>query len=89
MSDPLIAQKQRTLASMALLDPEYRFERLYDLLHWDVWIDEAAQAVLSRKGSRTDGVDGKTRDYFKKTYEGQLFIPRGRIEVRCLPAASR
>lgn len=72
MQDPKIAQKQRALAVAANDDPDYRFSRLYDLLHWDVWIDHAAQAVLSRRGSRTDGVDGKTRDKFRRDYEAQI-----------------
>ncbi|MET0102586.1 MAG: group II intron reverse transcriptase/maturase [Sedimenticola sp.] len=67
-----IAQKQRTLAMKANDDPEYRFDRLYDLLHWGTWMHQAAQAVLSRPGSRTDGVDGKTRDHFKDHYDSQM-----------------
>ncbi len=67
-----IAQKQQTLALKAQDDPAYRFERLYDLLHWEVWIHHAARAVLARPGSRTDGVDGKSRDYFKQHYDSQL-----------------
>ena len=72
MLKSMIAQKQRTLAMKAQEDPAYRFDRLYDLLHWDTWIHHAAHAVLSRPGSRTDGVDGKTRDYFKAHYERQM-----------------
>lgn len=69
-----IAQKQRTLAVKANDDPEYRFDRLYDLLHWEPWIHHAASAVLSRPGSKTDGVDGTTRDYFKDHYETQMVM---------------
>ncbi|MDN3628049.1 group II intron reverse transcriptase/maturase [Vibrio lentus] len=69
-----IAQKQQTLAKKATENPEYKFNRLYDLLHWETWIHQAAINVLSRPGSRTDGVDGKTRDYFKQTYERQLSL---------------
>ena len=72
MLNSKIAQKQRTLAVTAKDDPEYRFYRLYNLLHWESWIHHAAQAVLSRSGSRTDGVDGKTRDYFKDHYDNQI-----------------
>ncbi len=68
----MIAQKQQTLAQKAADIPTYRFNRLYDLLHWEKWIDYAAQAVLSRPGSRTDGVDGTSRDYFKQHYESQM-----------------
>lgn len=68
----MIAQKQQTLAQKAADDPSYRFDRLHDLLHWDKWIHHAAQAVLARPGSRTDGVDGKTRDYFTNHYYQQM-----------------
>ena len=69
-----IAQKQRTLAVKATDDPAYRFDRLYDLLHWEPWIHHAASAVLSRPGSQTDGVDGTTRDYFKDHYDTQMVM---------------
>lgn len=69
-----IAQKQRTLAEKAKMDPAYRFDRLYDLLHWEPWIHHAAKAILSRPGSRTDGVDGKSRDYFKDHYDSQMAL---------------
>jgi len=75
-----IAQKQRTLAVKANDDSGYRFDRLYDLLHWETWIHHAAQAVLSRPGSRTDGVDGKTRDYFKDHYESQMAMLIGQLK---------
>ncbi|CAK1707120.1 hypothetical protein VCRA2128O305_130110 [Vibrio crassostreae] len=32
-----IAKKQ-TLAKKATENPEYKFNRLYDLLHWETWI---------------------------------------------------
>ncbi len=70
----MIAQKQQTLAQKAVSDPTYRFNRLYDLLHWEKWIHDAARVVLSRPGSRTDGVDGKTRDSFKQHYDSQMAI---------------
>jgi len=41
-------------------------------MHWDYWIKCAANAVLSRRGSNTAGVDGKSRDYFKKNYDQQI-----------------
>ena len=80
MSISKIAQKQRTLAVKANDDSGYRFDRLYDLLHWDTWIHHAAQAVLSRPGSRADGVDGKTRDDFKDHYESQMAMLIGQLK---------
>ena len=53
-------------------NPEHRFTNLYSLMHWDYWIDCAAQAVLARPGSSTAGVDGKTRDNFKENYQEEI-----------------
>jgi RNA-directed DNA polymerase len=72
MNLTLMAQKQMTLAKTAQSNPEYRFTNLYSLTHWDYWLRCAAEAVLARPGSSTAGVDGKTRDYFKNTYEEQI-----------------
>lgn len=69
---PMIAQKQRALAVKARAEPAYRFNGLYDLLHWEVWLEQAADLVLSRPGSDTAGVDGKTRDHFRKHRERLL-----------------
>jgi RNA-directed DNA polymerase len=65
----MIAEKQKKLARTAVDNPEYRFSNLYDLLHWRPWIEEAARKVLSRKGSDTAGVDGKTRQHFMQDFE--------------------
>ena len=65
----MIAEKQKKLAQIAVDNPEYRFSNLYDLLHWRPWIEEAARKVLSRKGSDTAGVDGKTRQHFMQNFE--------------------
>ena len=72
MSLTKMAQKQMTLAETAQRDPAHRFTNLYSLMHWDYWLRCAADAVLARPGSSTAGVDGKTRDAFKETYEEQL-----------------
>jgi len=65
----MITEKQKKLALTAANNPEYRFKNLYDLLHWRPWIEEAARKVLSRKGSQTAGVDGKTRWHFKEHFD--------------------
>ena len=66
------AEKQQSLALTATAQPAWRFTNLYSLMHWDYWIDAAAQTVLSRPGSDTAGVDGDTRQSFRRNYEGQL-----------------
>ena len=72
MNPTKMAEKQRFLAKTASEHPDHRFTNLYDLLHWDCWMHTAAERVLARPGSQTDGVDGKTRDAFKKDYEDQM-----------------
>ncbi len=68
----MITEKQAKLAKQASQNPEYRFKNLYQLMHWQVWIEDAAKRVLARPGSSTAGVDGKTRDAFKKEYDRHI-----------------
>lgn len=72
MSQTKMSQKQMKLAMTAQEDPEHRFTNLYSLMHWDYWIDCAAQAVLGRPGSSTAGIDGTTRDKFKENYQEEI-----------------
>ncbi len=60
------------LAITAQENPEHRFTNLYSLMHWDYWIDGAAQAVLARPGSSTAGIDGTKRDRFKANYQEEM-----------------
>lgn len=80
MSRTLMAQKQMTLAETAQSNPEHRFTNLYSLMHWDYWLRCAADAVLARPGSATAGIDGRTRDYFRKTYEEQIATLREHLK---------
>lgn len=66
MSQLLMSQKQKTLAETACKHPDHRFTNLYSLMHWDYWMNCAADNVLARPGSSTAGVDGTTRDAFVK-----------------------
>jgi len=72
MSQSKMSQKQKSLALVAQQNPEHRFTNLYSLMHWDYWILCAAEAVLARPGSSTAGIDGTTRDKFKKNYEQEF-----------------
>jgi RNA-directed DNA polymerase len=69
-----MSQKQMSLALAAQQNPEHRFTNLYSLMHWDYWIRSAAEAVLARPGSSTAGIDGATRDNFKKNYEQEIQV---------------
>ena len=68
----MITEKQAKLAEQAIQNPEHRFKNLYQLMHWQVWIRDAARRVLVRAGSSTAGVDGKTRYAFKEDYERHI-----------------
>lgn len=72
MYQSMMSQKQMSLAKAAQENPEHRFTNLYSLMHWDYWIQNAATAVLARPGSTTAGIDGTTRDNFKKNYEQEI-----------------
>ena len=74
MSQSKMSQKQMSLALAAQKDPHHRFTNLYSLMHWDYWIRCAAAAVLARPGSSTAGIDGTTRDTFKKNYEHEIQV---------------
>ena len=68
----MMAQKQQTLATTARDAPSHRFTNLYSLLHWDSWMRCAAEAVLTRPGSSTAGVDGQTRQAFRDHFEEHI-----------------
>jgi len=69
-----MSQKQTSLALAAQKNPQHHFTNLYSLMHWDYWIRCAAEAVLARPGSSTAGIDGTTRDNFKKNYEHEIQV---------------
>jgi group II intron reverse transcriptase/maturase len=72
MDDSKMVEKQRALAQRASQDSDYRFRNLYSLLHWEYWIQCAAQTVLSRPGSHTAGIDSQTRGRFLSSYDRQI-----------------
>lgn len=77
-----IVQKQRRLAEAATTNLNLKHKGLYKLMHWDKWLETAAQKVLAKSGSDTGGVDGKTRDYFKKTVDRQMSSLRESLKDR-------
>lgn len=72
MNQTKMSQKQMKLARTAQENPAHRFTNLYSLMHWDYWIECAAQAVLARPGSTTAGIDGTTRNNFKANYQEEI-----------------
>jgi group II intron reverse transcriptase/maturase len=61
MSD--ITKAQRSLAIKAKHNKQHRFDHLYRLICREEWVQYALKAVLSKKGSRTAGIDGTTRKH--------------------------
>lgn len=41
-------------------------------MHWEYWITQAAEIVLKRPGSDTAGIDGQTKNAFKRVYEAEI-----------------
>lgn len=61
-----IIKIQQGFARKAIVNPEHRFDNLYNLLKQDVWLNAALEAVLANVGARTGGVDGITRQHFNQ-----------------------
>jgi group II intron reverse transcriptase/maturase len=64
--DSQVQRTQAMLYAKASNEPETRFKRLYKYLTKLEWIEVATDKVLRNRGSRTAGIDGKTRrDYLE------------------------
>lgn len=62
--DGKVQRIQAMLYAKASNEPETRFKRLYKYLTRQKWAEMATDKVLRNRGSRTAGIDGKTRsDY--------------------------
>jgi len=68
MTDTIIDGKVQRLQAMlyakASNEPDTRFKRLYKYLTNQRWIIAATDKVLANRGSRTPGIDGKTRNFY-------------------------
>jgi group II intron reverse transcriptase/maturase len=73
MSLTKTAEKQQTLAKIAVENPTHRFSNLYHLMYLDEWLLQAAKVVLDKPGSDTAGVDSQTQAVFKDRLEEELF----------------
>ncbi len=67
-----VQRVQAMLNAKASKEPEIRFKRLYKYLTRQEWIETAVMSVLRNRGSRTAGVDGRTRSYYTKAVSGRL-----------------
>lgn len=64
--DSKVQRNQAMLYAKASNEPEVQFKRLYKYLTKSEWIEIATDKVIRNRGSRTAGIDGKTRqDYLE------------------------
>jgi RNA-directed DNA polymerase len=80
MSD--ITKAQRSLAIKAEHNKQHRFEHLYRLICGEEWIRHALKAVLSKKGSRTAGIDGVTRKHLTSQAAQDALVQELQKELR-------
>lgn len=62
--DGKVQRVQTMLYAKASEEPETWFKRLYKYLTRAEWMEAAADKVIRSRGSRTAGVDGKTRSHY-------------------------
>jgi len=71
--DGKVQRIQAMLYAKACYEPETRFKRLYKYLTRVEWVEMAIDGILRNRGSRTAGIDGKTRgDYQTREKRVQL-----------------
>jgi len=70
MTDTLVDGKvqrvQAMLYAKAGKEPEVQFKQLYKYLTKREWVEEATDKVIRSRGSRTAGIDGKTRSDYQE-----------------------
>jgi RNA-directed DNA polymerase len=71
--DGKVQRIQAMLYAKACYEPEIRFKRLYKYLTRIEWVEMATGRILRNRGSRTAGIDGKTRnEYLDENKRAQL-----------------
>ncbi len=72
--DSKVQRIQTMLYVKASQKPETRFRRLYKYLTRQEWVLAATEKVLRNRGSRTAGIDGKTRSHYKDEETRQTLV---------------
>lgn len=71
--DGKVQRTQAMLYAKASTEPDLRFKHLYKYLTRIEWVEMAIDKTLRNRGSRTAGIDGKTRrDYLEKDEQMKL-----------------
>lgn len=72
--DGKVQRLQAMLYAKASNEPDLRFKRLYKYLTRREWVEAAATEVLRNRGSRTAGVDRKTRSSYQDEMEREMLM---------------
>lgn len=72
--DGKVQRIQAMLYAKASHEPEVRFKRLYKYLTRREWAEVATDKVLRNRGSRTAGIDGKTRNDYQEEDEREALV---------------
>jgi RNA-directed DNA polymerase len=64
--DGKVQRIQAMLYAKASNEPDIRFKRLYKYLTRTEWVEAAIDRILRNRGSRTPGIDGKTRYHYRE-----------------------
>lgn len=67
--DPKVQRVQAMLYAKASHEPNVRFRRLHKYLNRRTWIRAAINHVMNNRGSRTAGIDGRTRQHYLEAGE--------------------
>jgi retron-type reverse transcriptase len=76
-----VSEMQRKLSQWATDDPTKKFVDLYSLLCNEIWLRVAAHSVFRNEGSKTAGVDRKTKSNFLGDLDGNIARLRGYPET--------
>ncbi len=66
-----VGRKQRDIAKWSL-DPDFRFDDIYNFLTYEDWLKRAYLTVKQNAGARTAGVDGETVPDFSNNLEKNI-----------------
>ena len=72
--DGKVQRIQAMLYAKASNEPGTRFKRLYRYLTREEWVEAATDRVLRNRGSRTAGIDGKTRSDYLDEDEREALV---------------
>lgn len=83
--DGKVQRIQAMLYAKASNEPETRFKRLYKYMTRTEWVEAAIDKILRNRGSRTAGIDGKTRgdylDWGERTKLAEAILDELRMQT--------